>query len=363
LEKKISASLTSYTVNRRMVNYSLKIVDIRVETPDTKTIVFKQPGLKKIKYLAGQYLTLIFRINGRKYVRPYSFSSAPIIDTSLEITVKRVPGGIVSNHIIDCLNVGDIVEVMEPMGDFVLRDESVNEQTHLILWGAGSGITPLISLAKHALYNNIVKHVTLVYGNRNFDSVIFKDNLDGLVSQYPNHFRVWHFHTNPSVSELNPFVVQGRIDAEKVLSVLKSEGDLTNTLHYVCGPIGLKESVKLVLDNLEVESEHVYSEDFQILINPEAFKDIKTRVVNIKQQETSTAVEVAKGKSILEAGLDAMIDMTYSCQTGNCLICKGTLLSGELKTIGVGSLPPELKHNEWLLCCSYPLSDNIEILI
>lgn len=119
-----------------MKNYTLKVHDIKKETKDTITICFKQPGLKKIKYHAGQYLTLSTRINGRKYTRPYSFSSAPSVDSFLETTIKRVPNGIFSNHIHDTLQVGDIVEVMEPMGDFVYtHDEFFNS---IYFWGVGS---------------------------------------------------------------------------------------------------------------------------------------------------------------------------------------------------------------------------------
>src|SRR4051812_31049076 len=101
--------------------FTLKIIEIIKEVPDVVTIGFKQPGLKKIKYKAGQYITLKVNINGRKYIRPYSLSSAPNIDANLEITLKRIPGGIVSNYLYDHANVNDLIEVMEPMGDFVFN--------------------------------------------------------------------------------------------------------------------------------------------------------------------------------------------------------------------------------------------------
>ena len=104
-----------------MGNYTLRIAEVKRETEDTVTLCFKQPGLKKIKYIAGQYLTLIFRINGRRYIRPYSFSSCPGVDSYLEVTVKRVQNGLVSNHINDMVNVGDSIEVMPPMGDFIFE--------------------------------------------------------------------------------------------------------------------------------------------------------------------------------------------------------------------------------------------------
>src|ERR1700676_3508127 len=111
--------------------YTLRVIDIRRETQDCLTVIFKQPGLKRIKYFAGQYLSLIFRINGRRYIRPYSFSSAPGVEATLNITIKRVPGGIVSNHILDKLKVDDIIEVMEPMGDFILTENAAEPGTHI----------------------------------------------------------------------------------------------------------------------------------------------------------------------------------------------------------------------------------------
>jgi ring-1,2-phenylacetyl-CoA epoxidase subunit PaaE len=161
----------------------------------------------------------------------------------------------------------------------------------------------------------------------------------------------------------NPYVVQGRIDPEKVLSVMNQEGDLSKTVHYICGPTGLKESVKNILSDLKIENSQVFSEDFEIVTNPKDFEEIITRTINIRHESSITTLEVVKGKSILEAGLDAMINMSYSCQTGSCLICKGTLLSGEVKTIGIDNLPSALNNNERLLCCSYPLTDNVEISI
>lgn len=346
-----------------MQHYTLKVLELRTETTDTVTVVFKQPGLKKISYKAGQYLTLIFRINGRKYIRPYSFSSSPLVDSTLQVTIKRVPGGIVSNHIIDKVQVGDVIEVMEPMGDFTLENEFILPNAHLVLWGAGSGITPLMSLAKYALHTNLFSHVTLVYGNRNTESVIFNDSITELKNQHPGVFSSWHFYTQPVVSVNDPYVIQGRIDPTKVLSVMQAEGDLNNTVHYICGPTGLKESVKATLNTLGVSSGQIFSEDFEVVRNPEEFANIITRTVSINKGTEKTDVEVVKGKSILEAGLDALLDISYSCQTGNCMVCKGTLLKGEIKMIGLQSKPLELAENECLLCCSFPLTDDIEVLI
>ena len=345
-----------------MKHYTLKVIGLRKETVDTLTVVFKQPGLKKIKYQAGQYLTLIFHINGRRYIRPYSFSSAPGFDQDLEVTVKQVPGGIVSNHIADRLKAGDLVEVMEPMGNFVLNPDSITTDTHIVLWGAGSGITPLFSILKEALYRNTGKQVTLVYGNRSLGSVIFKDKIMALKTVYPN-FTSWNFHTKLAISEVNPTIVEGRIDPAKVLSVMQAEGDLNHTLHYICGPTGLKESVKTALLGLGVNDQSILTEDFEIVRDPVEFENISTRMVTVIKAGVKSLVEVVKGKSILEAGLDAMLDLSYSCQTGSCLLCKAVLLKGEVKMIGLATRPEGLITDECLLCCSFPLVDNVEVAV
>lgn len=342
--------------------FTLKVIDIRKETEDTVTVAFKQPALKKVKYLPGQYLTLTFRINGRRYIRPYSFSSAPVVDANLEVTIKRVPGGVVSNHIIDKLKVDDLVEVMPPMGDFTLNEEAITGDTHIVLWGAGSGVTPLMSIAKYALHKNIGGHVTLVYGNRNAETVIFQDKINQLCAGFEN-FSAWHFHTQLTVAPNNPFLVQGRIDPNKVLAVMHTEGMLDNTVHYICGPAGLKESVKSALAALEIGGKNVYSEDFEVVRNPADFEGIITRTVGLTNNGERIVIEAVKGKSILEAALDAGIDMPYSCQTGNCLVCKGRLLKGDVKMIGVEKLPEGLQPTERLLCSSFPLTDDVEIQV
>ena len=106
------------------MTYSLKVIDIRRESSDSKTFVFKQPGLRKIKYRAGQFLTLILSIAGRRYRRAYSLSSSPSLNHNLCITIKRVPGGVISNYLFDKCKEGDIIEVMGPLGEFVYDFEN-----------------------------------------------------------------------------------------------------------------------------------------------------------------------------------------------------------------------------------------------
>lgn len=343
-----------------MKKYSLKIHDIRKETEDTVTLCFKQPGLKKIAYKAGQYLTLSVRINGRKYSRPYSFSSSPSVDSLLETTIKRVPGGIFSNHVHDSFQIGDILEVMEPMGDFIYEH---NDSTDAIcFWGVGSGITPLISIIKEILVSNSALKVNLIYGNKNFESTIFSQLIEELIDKYPDNFQVWYLHSKHTEDKNHHLVRSGRINEEFIYDLLK-EADIEKTKHYICGPNDLKDTIKRALTVLKCPEGNIFSEDFELVKDPKDFEDIRTHNVCVNFQGINSDVEVEKGKSVLEAALDAGIELPYSCQTGSCNTCKGKLKTGELRMIGLSKEREDLEKDEYLLCCSYPLTDNVSVEI
>jgi len=343
------------------MNYTLKVAQIKRETEDTITLCFKQPGLKKIKYQAGQYLTLIFRINGRRYIRPYSFSSCPGIDTFLEVTVKRVLNGVVSNHIHDIVNEGDSIEVMPPMGDFIFTGNG-NIST-VFLWGVGSGITPLISIAKYVLNEDVNCNVHLVYGNRNADSTIFLNQIEELQAANSSRFQVTHFHTRLVINKRNPQLVEGRINDEKALTIISQIQGLSSSVHYICGPSGLKESVNKALGIKGIDPKNIFSEDFELVKDPKDYENIHTRNIKLRFNGTDYNLEVIKGKTILEAALDSNIELPYSCQTGNCSTCKGNLIHGEVKSIGLTKERDDLLDNEYLLCCTHPFTDSVFIEI
>jgi len=342
-----------------MKTFTLKVIGIKKETEDTITLCFKQPALRKVKYLAGQYLTLIFRVNGRRYIRPYSFSSAPAVDQLLEVTVKRVLNGIVSNHIHDAVVIGDSIEALEPMGDFIC--EKLTEQ--VFLWGVGSGITPLMSIAKQILATTDKTKVNLIYGNRNHEKTIFLNQLHDLQKLYPEKFVVKHFHTQTKINHNIQGLIEGRIDQDKALNIIKQLGHSNDAIHYICGPAGLKESVKSVLKDNGVLENHVFSEDFELVKDPKDFEIIQTQNIKLKFSNEQYDLEVIKGKSILESALDAGIELPYSCQTGNCSTCKGKLLQGEVKMIGLSKDREDLLPDEYLICCTHPLSNNVYIEI
>ncbi|GGI28243.1 hypothetical protein GCM10008119_31670 [Pedobacter mendelii] len=266
--------------------------------------------------------------------------------------------GVVSNHINDAVKEGDSIEVLPPMGDFIYES---GDSKNIYLWGVGSGITPLISIMKFILTTSNSIVVNLIYGNRSHESTIFADLISDFQINYPTKLTVRHFHTKFVIDRTNPSVIQGRIDFQKASRILSEDEDIQNSAHYVCGPAGLKESVKNALIAKGVELENFYSEDFELVKNPEDFKDIKTQNLAISFNGMHFDLEVAKGRSILEAALESNIELPYSCQTGNCSTCKAKVLAGEVKMIGLSKERNDLSEGEFLLCCSHPLTENVYI--
>jgi len=339
--------------------YTLKIESIKSETADSITLCFKQPGLRKIKYSPGQYLTLSFRINGRKFLRPFSFSSSPSNDSFLEVTIKKIPQGIVSNYIHNHVNIGDLVEVIEPQGTFCYNPDEKDEQIYF--WGVGSGITPLLSIIKELLITFPALKIHLIYGNKNPESTIFLKTLNQLAQSYPDTFKVTHFYSQHDIKDKSDTIFHGRINRNYILELFKNNN--ANSKHYICGPLALKNTIKETLKELNIPSTAIFSEDFELVIDPKEFKNIDTQSVTINYQNKNTIVEVIKGKSILDAALDTGLELPYSCQTGNCRTCLGKLKSGKIKMLGLSEERDDIEEDDYLLCCSYPLTDNIYLEI
>ncbi len=342
-----------------MKQYSLTVQEIRKETSDTITIGFNQPGLRKIQYKAGQYITLIVRINGRKYARPYSFSSAPSIDEKLEVTVKRVTNGVVSNYVNNELKVGDVVEILEPMGDFIF--ENINTPRIICLWGVGSGITPLFSIIKEVLHKQPDTAIHLIYGNKNQESTIFGEQLRLLKQAHSDFFFVTNFYSQLYSIDESDTIQKGRISSDFVKHFLNKQSDIKNSIHYICGPKDLKNSIQNSLLEKKVPLTSIFVEEFDLFIDPKELEDVEDSSVSVYFKGKISKIFVPKGKSILDVALDNDIDIPYSCQTGNCNSCRAKLQKGQLKMLGITNEREDLAQDQFLLCCSYPLVSEVSI--
>jgi ring-1,2-phenylacetyl-CoA epoxidase subunit PaaE len=340
-----------------MNKYSLTVVDIRRLSFETCTICFKQPGLRKIKYRAGQYITLFFRINGRKYARAYSLSSSPSLSSFLEVTIKRVPSGIVSNYINDELKIGDVVEVSEPLGNFVF--DNLRPFSSIYLWGVGSGITPLFSILNELLITETGKTVHLIYGNKSKSSTIFYNQLKDLHEKYHSFLKMTNFFSQIENDSEDGMIKSGRINSDFISSLISLDNNLKNSVHFICGPRDLKNSIKVVLEEFELPSSSILIEEFELQIDSSEFEFIVNSTVKILFQEKEFEIFVPMGKSVLDIALDHDIDIPYSCQTGNCDTCKAIVKQGQIKMLGLDNQRGNLSENEFLLCCSYPLTNQV----
>jgi ring-1,2-phenylacetyl-CoA epoxidase subunit PaaE len=199
--------------------HRLIIADIRRETEDTVSIAFEVPSdlANDFQYESGQYLTLRATIDGEDLRRSYSLCSAPF-ENEHRVAIKQVEHGKFSNFANASIKVGDSLEVMTPTGGFKCIPD-VNAEKNYILFAAGSGITPVISIAKTVLKNEPKSNVTLFYGNKNFGSIIFREELEALKNENMENFRLIHILSRESLG--NP-IQKGRIDAEKCEKLKKS---------------------------------------------------------------------------------------------------------------------------------------------
>jgi ring-1,2-phenylacetyl-CoA epoxidase subunit PaaE len=340
--------------------YTLKIKNVVQETKDTITIHFKQPIFKKVKYKSGQFLTLIMMINGKKERRSYSMSSAPNLDDTLAITVKRVAGGLVSNYLNDHAKEGDSIEVMEPMGNFTLEPNK-DLARHIVLFGAGSGITPLMSILKSTLFFEPKSIVSLLYGNRHEGSIIFRKQLDELKQKFGDRLNIVHSLTEPD-SLWGGY--KGRIDNVSALNFLNLVPKMPVTEYFMCGPLGMMDEVKQALQKLKVPANQIHFESFTPAA-PTAekiasTKNLQDHIVTIVMNGVETKINVPANKTILEAALDEGLDLPFSCQSGLCTACMCKKISGEMiMTDGEGLSQSEIDKGFVLVCVGHPTSDNL----
>ena len=367
----------------RMSYQTLTVVALTQETADSITIHLERPDRQPIASRPGQFLTLILPCGagGKKERRAYSLSSTPHEAPRLSVTVKRVPGGLVSNYLLDTVEVGQQIEVMEPLGNFTLSP-SPKAARSLVLIGAGSGITPLMSILKAVVNTEPNSHVLLIYGNRNEESVIFQKQLDGLEASTNGRVQVEHVYSQP----LKPGGAHrhtGRLNRTMLLRILEQRHQFPaeQAEYFMCGPEGLMAEARAALDLLNVPEARIRRESFVASADtaeaaagqPNGHGDVSdspaddtknTRSVTIQYEGSEYVIEVPAGKTILETALDQDIDLPYSCQAGLCTACRGKCLSGKVHLDErEGLSDSEMKQGYVLTCVGHPMTDDVVIEI
>lgn len=333
------------------------------------TVTFELPTAlqtaSSYQYYAGQHLILKLHIDGTEFRRCYSLNSCPYSDASLQITIKRVKGGVVSNYLNDQLQVGDKVSVSTPQGRF-FANINANAYKSYFLFAAGSGITPIISILKSVLETSKDALVYLFYGNTDQDSIIFKEELDEIAQNYPDQVGIVYTLSAPKVWTTWETWKgkKGRIDASSVEWFINQHPPIAQqTEYYSCGPGAMNTTVKNTLLELGIPKELIHIEQFgatEELSNEMEGVDKAQLTVSLDRQ--SHQLKMTKGKTILETLKAAEVASPYSCESGVCGTCVATLVKGEVVMKSCMALDDEeLKKGLILTCRALPKTEEIEV--
>lgn len=343
--------------------HSLNIKSVEKVTDQSVTISFEIPeNLKSnFSFNAGQYVTLKTEINGEEIRRDYSICASKN-SGDLTVAVKAVEGGTFSTYANSDLKAGDKIEVSEPNGRFVFEANDAKTRT-IAAFAAGSGITPILSIAKTLLEDEPFSNFILVYGNKSSDNTMFFKYLVTLQSQYGNRFHV-HFIYSQTNEENALF---GRIEKSTVNLIVKNKyKGVTIETFYLCGPEEMIHTVKDVLIENGVKEKAILFELFTAPSATESDATSETLTGNSKIKvlvdDEEFEFEMSKEQSILEAALKQDIDAPYSCQGGICSSCIARVTEGEAKMRQNNILTDsEVAEGLILTCQAHPTSERIVV--
>lgn len=321
---------------------ALRIAEIRRETADAVTIVLADPSGAPIGFRPGQFFTLLVELDGEPVRRAYSACSSHLDPGQVAITVKRVAGGRVSNHLNDRAQVGDPVRVLGPSGDFGTAPDAANAR-HVVLLGGGSGITPLMAIARGILAVEPASKVTLVYGNRRAADIIFARDLAALAAAHPA-LTVRHV-----LEEADPCAVRtGRLDDAAIAALGDELGFDATAEYFVCGPEPMMAGARAALVARGIPATRIHEERFaSVRATPVRSAQLATIRLGGKTRE----VTVPAGGSLLDAGLDAGLPMPFSCAMGGCGACAVELVSGAVDLDEPNCLGADERARGTILAC------------
>lgn len=347
--------------------YPLQVREVRRETSDTVSIAFEVPESLRntFRYLQGQHLVLRTVLNGEEVRRTYSICTG-VEDHDLRIAVKKVPEGVFSTWANEQLRPGDTLEAMPPQGHFRVDLHPDNKGLY-VAFAAGSGITPVMSLLRTTLIQEPGSRFVLFYGNRGFDHIIFREQLEELKNRYPDRLAVHHVLSRES---LGSPLFQGRLDGDKCLQYgrLLFAPDEVDAF-FLCGPEEMTFSVKSALENLGVPGKKIHFELFTtagLKRKPAATlqdKDAFDAEVTVIQDGAEFNFKLPTGGStLLDAAMRAGADLPFSCKGGVCSTCKAKVLEGEVEMeLNYGLEADEVEAGYVLTCQAHPRTKRVVV--
>jgi ferredoxin-NADP reductase/ferredoxin len=337
----------------------LRVVDIIQETPSTKTFRLVAEDNYLPPFQAGQYISLFLDIDGIRTSRPYSISSQPRQIGFYDITVRRLEGGLVSNFLLDRIQIGDALKSSGPQGHFY-HNPLYHEKTMICIAG-GSGITPFMSMIREITECGIDRNVLLFYGNQNTDDVIFHQELLHLSQRFEN-IRYISVIENPETDYDGKC---GLITGEIIQEAIGSRVD--GRTFFLCGPQGMYDFCIPALELMGVPKRSIRRELYGPPVDicqypgwPEDVSGDDIFKVAIKNGENIQAPANVPLLVSLEKG--GIIPPSI-CRSGECSMCRVKVLSGSVfQPSGTPVRKSDHKYGYVHACVSYPLED-LEILL
>lgn len=347
--------------------HKIKISEIIEETSKAKSFVFDIPeNLKnEFKFKAGQYLTLKFQLEDEEERRSYSLSSSPT-DDKWRVCVKRVEGGKISNHMCNNLNIGDEIDIMAPDGRFTFVADP-EKQAQYYLFAAGSGITPVMSIAREILEQEPLSTVYLLYGNIDEDQVIYQTELGKMVEKYGDQFHLRHAYSSKEEkkglisslfkkSSIQLPYFPGRIAKDTIKKFL-GQFPIQNpqlTHAYICGPGNMNLDVKERLVKHAFLKNNVHFESFGTTDDGEessagTFKG--SSEVKVELDGKTIELTIDASKSILDSLMEKGYDPPHSCCSGACSSCMAKLKSGKVHMEVAHALDEDDIADGYILTC------------
>jgi 3-ketosteroid 9alpha-monooxygenase subunit B len=326
---------------RRHGYHALPVTRVEHETEAARSFTLDVPHhlRETFSYRPGQFCSVRVHLGETEYFRCYSMSSAPETDGDLTFTVKRVPGGVVSNWLVDHVGEGDLLEVNPPSGNFCADGGG----RPVVAFCGGSGITPVLSIAKSVLATS-TRSIRLLYANRDLESVIFRRQLEGMQADHPGRLEIRHHFDREG----------GFVDVAAITEFVDRRLDVD---FYLCGPGPFMDLVEATLVGLGVGPDAIAIERFENAGDADAAEPMEDDRVDAP----ASIVLVLRGKkhelayhpgdTVLETARRAGVPTPYSCEAGSCATCMAFVQEGAVAMRANDALTPEEVEEGWVLTC------------